>query len=132
MARAGQKHGERERARSPPARHETVSRHRPDRHLTACFLISGGFGGRTRTRTWDPLIKSQLLYQLSYAPAGPPARPVETTISAPPIVWGALPIAKDGVPVQRRLHPFRAGVESPTRRRSARAISRDVDEYVRS
>ena len=24
-------------------------------------------GGRTRTRTWDPLIKSQLLYQLSYA-----------------------------------------------------------------
>ena len=25
-------------------------------------------GGRTRARTWDPLIKSQLLYQLSYAP----------------------------------------------------------------
>src|SRR5882762_6598782 len=25
-------------------------------------------GGRTRTRTLDPLIKSQLLYQLSYAP----------------------------------------------------------------
>jgi hypothetical protein len=24
-------------------------------------------GGRTRARTWDPLIKSQLLYQLSYA-----------------------------------------------------------------
>jgi len=24
---------------------------------------------------------------------------VETTISAPPIVWGALPIAKDGRPV---------------------------------
>ena len=23
-------------------------------------------GGRTRARTWDPLIKSQLLYQLSY------------------------------------------------------------------
>ena len=35
-------------------------------------------GGRTRARTWDPLIKSQLLYQLSYAPvlpsAGEPAR----------------------------------------------------------
>jgi hypothetical protein len=32
-------------------------------------------GGRTRTRTWDPLIKSQLLYQLSYAPgiSPPPA-----------------------------------------------------------
>ncbi len=28
------------------------------------------FGGRTRTRTVDPLIKSQLLYQLSYAPEG--------------------------------------------------------------
>jgi hypothetical protein len=26
------------------------------------------FGGRTRTRTLDPLIKSQLLCQLSYAP----------------------------------------------------------------
>ena len=26
------------------------------------------FGGRTGTRTLDPLIKSQLLYQLSYAP----------------------------------------------------------------
>src|SRR5262249_33534641 len=28
-------------------------------------------GGRTRTRTLDPLIKSQLLYQLSYAPGSP-------------------------------------------------------------
>jgi hypothetical protein len=27
-------------------------------------------GGRTRIRTLDPLIKSQLLYQLSYAPGG--------------------------------------------------------------
>src|SRR5665811_2034682 len=27
------------------------------------------YGGRTRTRTVDPLIKSQLLYQLSYAPS---------------------------------------------------------------
>jgi hypothetical protein len=25
-------------------------------------------GGRSRDRTYDPLIKSQLLYQLSYAP----------------------------------------------------------------
>ena len=30
--------------------------------------LSGINGGRTRARTWDPLIKSQLLYQLSYAP----------------------------------------------------------------
>ncbi len=31
------------------------------------FFISGGRAG---TRTLDPLIKSQLLYQLSYAPMG--------------------------------------------------------------
>jgi hypothetical protein len=31
-------------------------------------LIRGLLGGRTRARTLDPLIKSQLLYQLSYAP----------------------------------------------------------------
>jgi hypothetical protein len=36
------------------------------RRSVACALGKGG--GRTRTRTWDPLIKSQLLYQLSYAP----------------------------------------------------------------
>ena len=30
-------------------------------------------GGRTRARTLDPLIKSQLLYQLSYAPIEPAA-----------------------------------------------------------
>jgi hypothetical protein len=30
---------------------------------------AGKIGGCTRTRTWGPLIKSQLLYQLSYAPA---------------------------------------------------------------
>jgi hypothetical protein len=40
-----------------------------------CALFSPHFhqvvdriGGCTRTRTLDPLIKSQLLYQLSYAP----------------------------------------------------------------
>jgi hypothetical protein len=32
-------------------------------------VLSRSFdGGRTRARTLDPLIKSQLLYQLSYAP----------------------------------------------------------------
>ena len=31
-----------------------------------------GDGGRTRTRTLGPLIKSQLLYQLSYAPPNRP------------------------------------------------------------
>src|SRR5215510_12075812 len=37
----------------------------------SCYLFDF-IGGRTRTRTLDPLIKSQLLYQLSYAP-GPAA-----------------------------------------------------------
>ncbi len=45
-------------------------------------LYLGKFGGCTRIRTSDPLIKSQLLYQLSYAPAGP-VWPVETTIPLP-------------------------------------------------
>jgi hypothetical protein len=35
------------------------------RRRRLCFKT----GGRTRARTWDPLIKSQLLYQLSYAPS---------------------------------------------------------------
>src|SRR4051794_34381576 len=32
-------------------------------------------GGRTRARTWDPMIKSHLLYQLSYAPGSRPGKP---------------------------------------------------------
>ena len=40
-------------------------------HASKCLIV----GGRTRARTWDPLIKSQLLYQLSYAPA-PTAAPL--------------------------------------------------------
>ena len=36
--------------------------------LIFLVMYKGLCGGRTRTRTWDPLIKSQLLYQLSYAP----------------------------------------------------------------
>src|SRR5690606_30071527 len=38
-------------------------------------LVSKKTGRRTGTRTPDPLIKSQLLYQLSYAPAGRTPRP---------------------------------------------------------
>ena len=41
--------------------------------------ILDGDGGRTRARTWDPLIKSQLLYQLSYAP-GTGASPEEARV----------------------------------------------------
>jgi hypothetical protein len=55
-----------------PAKSRTFGR---DRKYPICRNMGGG---RTRARTWDPLIKSQLLYQLSYAPglpsAGGPAR----------------------------------------------------------
>jgi hypothetical protein len=36
--------------------------------LLAKVYTLGLGGGRTRARTWDPMIKSHLLYQLSYAP----------------------------------------------------------------
>ena len=37
--------------------------------VSASSLFINDFnGGRSRARTYDPLIKSQLLYQLSYAP----------------------------------------------------------------
>src|SRR6266516_389176 len=50
---------------------------RDQRHCRKNFGCDsrGLAGGRTRTRTLDPLIKSQLLYQLSYAPGpGNPAK----------------------------------------------------------
>ena len=43
----------------PPVRSVLLERKKNPREIN---------GGRTRARTWDPLIKSQLLYQLSYAP----------------------------------------------------------------
>ena len=50
-------------SRKTPARH----RQGAARHLKVVEIN----GGRSRTRTCDPLIKSQLLYQLSYAPRPP-------------------------------------------------------------
>ena len=41
----------------------------PQKKFITIYIL----GGRTRARTWDPLIKSQLLYQLSYAPGLPSA-----------------------------------------------------------
>src|SRR6267142_2155176 len=57
-------------------------RKRDDEAPCACNLVEISqvpralwrIGGRTRTRTLDPLIKSQLLYQLSYAPRCPRER----------------------------------------------------------
>src|SRR5262249_51533902 len=47
-------------------------------HRSKILYLFDFFGGRTRTRTWDPLIKSQLLYQLSYAPEN--ARPKRSVL----------------------------------------------------
>jgi transposase len=47
------------------------SEHRPRRSILSCCM-KGLSGGRTRARTWDPMIKSHLLYQLSYAPGTGP------------------------------------------------------------
>src|ERR1700716_1219174 len=49
-------------------RHKSGSRRR-DKNTV--FSEDRG-GGRTRARTWDPMIKSHLLYQLSYAPGTGP------------------------------------------------------------
>ncbi|GBR67740.1 hypothetical protein AA103587_0441 [Gluconobacter kanchanaburiensis NBRC 103587] len=42
-------------------------------------ITGDGHGGHTRARTLDPLIKSQLLYQLSYVPMA--RLPVERLIA---------------------------------------------------
>ena len=64
-------------------------------------------GGRTRTRTWDPLIKSQLLYQLSYAPpmrwGAPDSKAFPVCRYRPGIIvkfiaWGSSPAIVDATP----------------------------------
>jgi hypothetical protein len=79
---------QRRQAKNPPERPffstETVNvenmRKYPRRN--GLFSIDNRFrgsgrldGGRTRARTWDPMIKSHLLYQLSYAPGTGPEKP---------------------------------------------------------
>jgi hypothetical protein len=45
-----------------------VPQREPTRRCILSCCLKGLNGGRTRARTWDPMIKSHLLYQLSYAP----------------------------------------------------------------
>jgi hypothetical protein len=97
LARLPQRDHERagSQARSGPARHQRdpsrsrrqrsavdLRRHRPPLSVPSrgtrpvCSGYSSASsckdGGRTRARTWDPMIKSHLLYQLSYAPGTGP------------------------------------------------------------
>ena len=53
-------------------------------------------GGRTRARTWDPMIKSHLLYQLSYAPGTGPESLRKS---------GSFSKATSGCPASRRGFP---------------------------
>jgi hypothetical protein len=56
---------------------QTVSRVSHDHGLFSSDMdqVLERLGGRTRARTWDPMIKSHLLYQLSYAPGSCPEKP---------------------------------------------------------
>ena len=75
------------------------------------LILRGNFGGRTRARTWDPLIKSQLLYQLSYAP-GLPER----------FASGGGRVAKAAAPVQQpRPASDGPGITGPDWRKPASA-----------
>ncbi len=57
-----------------------------ERHIF-CLIFQRLDGGCRRTRTFDPLIKSQLLYQLSYTPAASRRQGEEPTEAGPP--WAA-------------------------------------------
>jgi hypothetical protein len=67
-----------------------------------CLMLLGCDGGRTRARTWDPMIKSHLLYQLSYAPGtGPESLRKRASFSkAPP----RCPASRRNIP-----RPFQRG-----------------------
>src|SRR5262249_23985633 len=102
--------------------------------------LFGNFSGRTRTRTWDPLIKSQLLYQLSYAPEMPPrcapqglrpvakrvptvqGRPAWTCVSrlSPPFVP-----AKAGPRAADRVSGSRVSLRSPETRSRGFPLARE-------
>ena len=70
-------------------------------------------GGCTRARTWDPLIKSQLLYQLSYTPVAP-RQTLESSGREGAEHSQISPAGKAQAQAARRLapgpfHPFSAG-----------------------
>ena len=67
-------------------------------------------GGRTRARTWDPMIKSHLLYQLSYAPGTGP----EKTLARGPSFNKATPrCPANWTRFSRLLEGARNGEKSP-------------------
>ncbi len=66
-------------------------------------MVRGNLGGRSRARTYDPLIKSQLLYQLSYTPRATRGRLCNKTVPGCPAVFsnilGGAAAADDDVAV---------------------------------
>src|SRR5690606_14824431 len=89
----------------------------------------GKIGGRTRTRTWDPLIKSQLLYQLSYAPAVPPWSGRWKPPSRPLVSWGSGAYSKGKVacPAAWAAAKKPCGIALPEGARPARYLEIPVD-----
>ena len=70
---------------SAPNNHdETFCLLRKDKNLNQIF------GGRTRIRTLDPLIKSQLLYQLSYTPE------ITANVTTPSMYQGTANMSRAG------------------------------------
>ena len=86
-------------------------------------LGTGLRGGRTRTRTLDPLIKSQLLYQLSYAPDARLKKPQ----SEPASCSKALPHCPANGPWRvirlRRRFPAPCSLTTRNRRAGARRLA---------
>ncbi len=69
-------------------------------------------GGCTRTRTLDPLIKSQLLYQLSYAPGAGRPRSITKRRRFVDSAGGGDRLYPPGKQRRRVLHAFRPGANS--------------------
>jgi hypothetical protein len=83
------------------------------------LILLGSDGGRSRARTYDPLIKSQLLYQLSYTPIRSGAmRPAKARLIQ--IWWGLVEGGFRGVAI------FSRGREPPGGYRGARVLIWDV------
>ena len=114
-------------SRSPvPVSCEIGQRHPYRRRDSRSFRFFDG--GRTRARTLDPLIKSQLLYQLSYAPieiAGLAPREARHVAKAPGCPVISEPISRGAAQTGSRISSWPCRPACSCRSRaSSRAASR--------